>query len=369
MQLWSTSLCGHDNEELTFSLFKGRDQDQALPTTSADVVIDMDADKGTTGPRMINNAGNQPLLPGKKGVRDVFRLAMLLCSITELISGDLDGDEVDKLGNYINKYNRSQSQLLGPGWLTFNNHNVTHLPHFIRRFGSPWHFSSLPFERYNGLMGTIPTSGQKGGVLEASIAHNTAQRVQLCCLLAGSDMTFCNTRLLESVEGHCPSDLSTLDTQLKKQCMEDVTFMLLLNHLNRRASATTVPSSDTNTNPSASTIPSTMSPQAIDASSHRPHQPLCYTPSWDTLSLSHTACLNTCANFIRTAVIERGADVVKVGGVGQGGRDNQTNCWCLVSIDGVLQPAKILWIFSKETRLSAKALDTSNQYFMHVCLL
>ena len=73
--------------------------------------------------------------------------------------------------------------------------------------------------------------------------------------------------------------------------------------------------------------------------------PLHYTPFWDTASLSDAAHLNMQVNFICTAVLDQTLDHVKVRGFGQGGFNNQTNCWCLVSIKGVLWLGKVLWIF------------------------
>ncbi|SPO30242.1 uncharacterized protein UTRI_05706 [Ustilago trichophora] len=365
MQLWSTSLSGHEDEALIFSLAMRGAQDQALPTASINVGLDIDADEDNAEPRAANDAGNRRLLAGQKRVRNVFRSAMLLCSVVELLAGDLDGDDVDMLDNYIHKYNRSQSQLLGPGWLTFNNHNVTHLPHFIRRFGSPRHFSSLPFERFNGLMGTIPTSGHKGGVLEATIMRNASQRLELRRLLAKSDVPFFETRLLQSIEGHHPSDLSTLDTRLKKKQLDNTTFGLLLDHLNRRVATSVEPSSAADSNANANDSGRS---QANNASASLPR----YTPYWDTRASSNVARLNTQAEFIRTATLEKApnvVDTIKVGGIGQGGRDNRRNCWCLVMVDGVLRAAKILWIFNKAIRLSSAALDVTPQWFMHVRLL
>ncbi|SPO27060.1 uncharacterized protein UTRI_10691 [Ustilago trichophora] len=365
MQLWSTSLCGDDDEELTFSLTTRRDPDQAVPSTSVDVTLDIDADKGTAGPQAADNATNRPLLAGQKRVRNVFQSAMLLCSIVELISGDLDSDEVDKLGDYINKYNHSQSQLLGPGWLTFNNHNVTHLPDFIRRFGSPRHYSSLPFERFNGLMGQVPTSGHKGGMLEATIMRNSAQRSELRRLLSTSSVPFFNTRLLQSIEGNYPSNLSSLDTHLKKNKLDNSTFGLLLDHLNRRAEASASSPAAPNTTPNATADATTTTTTAQSINTATPR----HTPYWDTMAPNSVARLNTRADFIRTATMDRSVGVVKVGGVGQGGRDNRRNCWVLVSVDGVLRPVKILWIFTKAICLSTTALDVSAQTFMHVRLL
>ncbi|SPO20819.1 uncharacterized protein UTRI_00296 [Ustilago trichophora] len=95
----------------------------------------------------------------------------------------------------------------------------------------------------------------------------------------------------------------------------------------------------------------------------------CYTPYWDTMAPNSMARLNTRADFIRTATINRSLGIVKVGGVGQGGHDNRRNCWCLVMVDGMLRAAKILWIFNKAIRLSSAALDVTPQWFMHVRLL
>ncbi|SPO28739.1 uncharacterized protein UTRI_04617 [Ustilago trichophora] len=418
MQLWSESLGGRDDEELNFALVKPggprtrplapQSASQAanptvhISTTAANTssVIDATAATAATTPSslpppltshqnssstssLVDNIEYQPppgadvdvhlyeeeldvcdaparadgepngrrYLPGPKRVRSVFRSAMLLCSIVEMTSGDLDSAEVNKLADYIKRYNRSQAKLLGPAWLTFNNHNLSHLPQFIKRFGSPRHFSSLPFERFNGLMGTIPTSGHKGGMLEATIMRNMAQRLELRRLLSESDEPFFSTRLLESIEGLNALDLSSLDTRLKKKHMDDNTCALLLNHLNRRAAAPTIPAN-----------------ASADATSS-PSRPLRYTPFWDIASSSDVAHLNNVAEFTRTATVRRGSGTIKFGGVGQGGRDNRSNCWCLVSIDGVLKPAKILWIFSKEIRHSAMALDMVTQTFIHVRLL
>ncbi|SPO23113.1 uncharacterized protein UTRI_01791 [Ustilago trichophora] len=355
MQLWTTSLSGNNNEKLTFSLFTRGGTDYAQPGGDADVTLDIDADEGTTGPRAADNAGLRPLLPGNKRVRKVFRSAMLLCSIVDLVNGDLDGDELDRLDKYINRYNRSQSQLLGPGWLTFNNHNVTHLPLFVRRFGSPRHFSSLPFERYNGIMGTIPTSGHKGGMLESTIMRNCTQRLGLRRLLAASNEPFFKIRLLASVEGLHVSDPSTLNTRLKKRFMENETFELLLSHLNRRT-------------PASAEAPLASAALPTSAASTNPVA-LRFTPFWDSTAPINVVRLDKSAEFIRTATLDRGHGAVKVGGVGQGGRENKTNCWCLVSLDGVLRPAKILWIFSKMVRDSPTALDTTKQCFLHIRLL
>lgn len=245
---------------------------------------------------------------------------MFLCSIVDLVSGDLDSAKVDKLADYITKFNHSQAKLLGLVWLTFNNHNVSHLPYFIWCFGSPRHFSSMPFERYNSLMGTIPTSGHKGGVLEATIMCNAAQRSELQHLLAQCNEPFFEMRLLQVIEGYHPLDLSVLDTCLKRKQLDNSTFSLLLDHLNRRVTATS--SANTATPPH-----------------HRPY--------WDTTSPSSVAHLNARAEFICTTMMERTPVAIRVGGIGQSGRDNRRNCWCLVSVDGVLQTAKILWIFKK----------------------
>ncbi|TKY89744.1 hypothetical protein EX895_001529 [Sporisorium graminicola] len=376
MQLWSTSLCGDYDEELTFAVVKpggprsgvpparssGRDFADAAalrhrlppPSNAAlladaididDAASDGDAEAEEGGARRGGaRRGGRQLLPGPKAVRSVFRSAMLLCSIVELVSGDLTDSDVDKLADYITKYNRSQAKLLGPAWLTFNNHNVSHLPYFTRRFGSPRHFSSLPFERYNGIMGTIPTSGHKGGVLEATIMRNAAQRNELRRLLAQSSEPFMKTRLLGEIEGPEPTSLPSLDTRLKKRKLDNASFGLLLAHLNGRAEQA---------------LPST----TIASSPPR------YTPSWDTTSPSTVARLDTTAEFTRTATMARTPNKVKVGGVGQGGRDNRANCWCLVSVDGKVQAAKILWIFTKAVRLSRTTLNTVPQTFMHVRLL
>ncbi|KIS67895.1 uncharacterized protein UMAG_12248 [Mycosarcoma maydis] len=42
----------------------------------------------------------------------------------------------------------------------------------IKRSGSSPHFSLSPFERHNGLMDMITTSGRKGGMLEAKTMRN-----------------------------------------------------------------------------------------------------------------------------------------------------------------------------------------------------
>ena len=276
---------------------------------------------------------------------------MLLCAIVKLVSSNLNGAEVDKLADYIDKFNCSQVKLLGLVWLTFNNHNISHLPHFIKCFGSPQHFSSLPFERYNGLMGTILTSGHKGGMLEVAIMCNAAQRSKLQHLLAGSSKPFFETKLLELIEGNHPSDLSKLNTYLKKKALDDDTFGLLLDHLNHCTACPPAPAAVTTF--------------AIDNTSQHPQ----HTLYWDTASPSTIACLDKQATFICTATMDRAPNAVKVGGVGQGGCNNQCNCWCLVMVDGMPQAAKILWIFSKSVWLHTTTLDVVQQTFMHIWLL
>ncbi|SPO30873.1 uncharacterized protein UTRI_10255 [Ustilago trichophora] len=325
---------------------------QPLPRADVDVHLDKaEVDVCDAPARADGEPNGRRYLPGPKRVRSVFRSAMLLCTIVEMTSRDLNSADVDKLANYINRYNHSQAKLLGPAWLTFNNHNVSHLPQFIKRFGSPQHFSSLPFERFNGLMGTIPTSGHKGRTLEATIMRNMAQRSELWQLLLQSKVPFFKTRLLELIKGLNALNLSSLDTQLKKKHMDNNTCALLLNHLNRHAAAPAIP-----INASANTTSS-------------PPRPLHYTPFWDTAPSSNVACLSNVAEFTRTATVGQGSGTIKVGGVGQGGRDNQSNCWCLVLIDNVLRPAKMLWIFSKEIQHSATALDVWTETFLHVRLL
>ncbi|CDR88173.1 uncharacterized protein SPSC_03833 [Sporisorium scitamineum] len=338
MQLWSESLSGTNDDKLNFAVVKlgsprsgppmppmlqaasqiGAAANAAAATATAaaarhrssppsnaalladtinvdDVLFDGDAEAEDGG---VRSDGRQ-LLPGPKGIRSVFRSAMLLCSIVELVSGDLIESDVNKLADYITKFNHSQAKLLGPAWMTFNNHNVSHLPHFIRLFGSPRHFSSLPFEHYNGLMGTIPTSGHKGGTLEATIMCNAAQRTELRQLLAQSSEPFFETRLLGEIEGPEPPILPSFDTRLKKRKLDNASFGLLLAYLNRRAerafvsvAATNCDTTDT-TNTTTSLLPR-------------------YTPSWDTTSLSSVARLDTTAEFIHTTVLDQMPDKVKM---------------------------------------------------------
>ncbi|SPO22285.1 uncharacterized protein UTRI_00963 [Ustilago trichophora] len=342
-------LTSHQNSSSTSSLV---DNVEYQPPPGADVNVHLyeeELDVCDAPARADGEPNGRRYLPGPKRVRSVFRSAMLLCAIVELTSGDLTSAEVDKLADLIDKFNHSQAKLLGAAWLTFNNHNVTHLPYFIKRFGSPRHFSSLPFERFNGLMGTIPTSGHKGSVLEATIMRNAAQRSELRRLLSTSGIPFFETRLLQSIEGHHPLNLSSLDTRLKKTQLDNTTFGLLLDHLNHRSNA-------------LSCTDATKQPADVAAMPR-------YTPYWDTMAPSSVARLDTRAEFTRTAIMSRAPDAVKVGGIGQGGRDNRTNCWCLVLINGKPRAARILWIFSKAIRLSATALDTVTQTFMHVRLL
>ncbi|CDW97637.1 hypothetical protein [Sporisorium scitamineum] len=279
--LWSESLSGTNDDKLNFAVVKlGKAEDGG-----------------------VRSDGRQ-LLPGPKGIRSVFRSAMLLCSIVELVSGDLIESDVNKLADYITKFNHSQAKLLGPAWMTFNNHN-----------------------HYNGLMGTIPTSGHKGGTLEATIMCNAAQRTELRQLLAQSSEPFFETRLLGEIEGPEPPILPSFDTRLKKRKLDNASFGLLLAYLNRRAerafvsvAATNCDTTDT-TNTTTSLLPR-------------------YTPSWDTTSLSSVARLDTTAEFIHTTVLDQMPDKVK-----------------------------ILWIFTKAIQLSDTALDSVPQMFMHVHLL
>ncbi|SPO26629.1 uncharacterized protein UTRI_10151 [Ustilago trichophora] len=259
---------------------------QPLPGADVDVHLDeAEVDICDAPARADGDPNGRQYLPGPKRVRSIFQSAMLLCAIVEMTSRDCDSADVDKLADYINQYNCSQAKLLGLAWLTFNNHNVSHLPQFIKCFGSLQHFSSLPFERSNGLMGTIPTSGHKGGTLEATIMRNMAQCTKLQRLLAASGEPFFKTRLLESIEGLNTLDLSSSDTRLKKKHMDDNTCALLLDHLNCHAAAPAIP-----INASANTTSS-------------PPRPPRYTPFWDTAPSSDVVRLSNVAEFTRTATV------------------------------------------------------------------
>ena len=42
--------------------------------------------------------------------------------------------------------------------------------------------------------------------------HNAAQHTEVQCLLAESEEPFLHSKLVESIEGHCPTDLSVGNT-------------------------------------------------------------------------------------------------------------------------------------------------------------
>ncbi|SPO31194.1 uncharacterized protein UTRI_10265 [Ustilago trichophora] len=240
------------------------------PPSGADIEVNLDgdADPNSASVRAGTTAGKHCFLYGPKQAHSIFHAAMLLCCIVELVSGDMTSAKVGKLANFIDQYNRGQAKLLGPVWLI-------------------------------GLMGTIPTSGHKGGMLEATIMHNAAQRLKLQQLLAKSDEPFFKTRLLQLIEGHHPSNLSSLDTYLKKNQRNNSMSGLLLDHLNCHtvASASSTATSDTTITTITTTV-NTAKP--------------CYTPYWDMMAPNSVACLNTCANFICTATMDRSLGIVKM---------------------------------------------------------
>lgn len=82
---------------------------------------------------------------GAKSVRDVYQSAMMLCVIVDMMERKLTSQEVAQLQEFITDFNESQANLLGPGWLTYNSHLVSHIPDFIRRFGAPHNFLMLSF--------------------------------------------------------------------------------------------------------------------------------------------------------------------------------------------------------------------------------
>ncbi|CDW98417.1 hypothetical protein [Sporisorium scitamineum] len=117
-----------------------------------DQVLNFDSTKGSAG---------RPVSQGYKQVRDIFPIGLLLCCIVELLEKDLDESGVEELRGYIVRYNVLLKNLLGNGWLTFSVHITEHIPDAIRRFGAARNFSCLPFERANGKLGRISTSGHR----------------------------------------------------------------------------------------------------------------------------------------------------------------------------------------------------------------
>ena len=70
---------------------------------------------------------------------------MMLCVIVDMMERKLTSQEVAQLQEFITDFNESQANLLGPGWLTYNSHLVSHIPDFIRRFGAPHNLTSHAF--------------------------------------------------------------------------------------------------------------------------------------------------------------------------------------------------------------------------------
>ncbi|CDR87613.1 uncharacterized protein SPSC_03454 [Sporisorium scitamineum] len=129
-----------------------------------DQVLNFDSTKGSAG---------RPVSQGYKQVRDIFPIGLLLCCIVELLEKDLDESGVEELRGYIVRYNVLLKNLLGNGWLTFSVHITEHIPDAIRRFGAARNFSCLPFERANGKLGRISTSGHRQVKKKQSMDNDT----------------------------------------------------------------------------------------------------------------------------------------------------------------------------------------------------
>lgn len=201
MQIFSGSLVGDLDESFDFNLQEG----EKSATRHVDV--------------------------GKKHITDIFPAFMALCRIVEMLDRKLTSEEVDRLQDYINLFNKDQAALLGPGWLTYNNHIIEHLPSFIRRFGGVWNFSCLPFERYNGIVGKIHTSGQKGGVLERTFLKTTVLREELLLAMEHTPSKSIAALYAER-RGPDPTCPALKASNSSRKVMTDETVELLLTYLN-----------------------------------------------------------------------------------------------------------------------------------------
>ena len=90
----------------------------------------------------------RPVLFGNKPVEDVFEAAVLLTAIVDLMEKqEFTERDIARLKEFIDRFNRQQANLLGPGWLTYNSHIAEHIPEFIRRYGSRKYHFPRSFER------------------------------------------------------------------------------------------------------------------------------------------------------------------------------------------------------------------------------
>ena len=280
-----------------------------------------------------NLTAKKELKRGPKPVQDIYELGLLLCCIVDMLEGDFSEDDVGLLHSYIQSYNAKSKDLLGRGWLVFNNHITEHIPDAIRRFGAPRNFSCLPFERYNGILGRIKTAGHKQGQLELTMMRKTVNRLDLRHLLAQSNDPFFRETLLGYIKSRSEHEEPVSATHLAKREMESDTYRLLLTHLNEHG-------------------------KFFSGRFVVPH---------DAAATSNDVILRKDATFLRTVVQDTYPSEIRVAGQAGEHRTNRGNTFVMVALpDQTTVPVRILWLFEKQLQINGPGTMAVSEKYMHI---
>ena len=278
----------------------------------------------------------RPIDRGEKSVKDIFDMGMLTCCIAGMLEGDFDEDDINTLRSYITRLNVKIKDTLGSGWVIFNNHITEHIPDAIREHGAPRNFSCLPFERYNGILGRINTSGHKGGQLELSMMRRTVHRLELRQLVAQSNDTFFRETLLGYIKSRSENAQPTPPTKLKRKELDSETYLLLLEHLNGPG-------------------------KSFSGRFVVPH---------DALAPLRDVRVGKDATLFRTFIQDACPSEVRVSGYAAKGRKNSGNTFAMVKLPAEsVVPVLILWIFEKKVQIHGPGTVAEAERYLHVLML
>uniref|UniRef100_V5GTT2 Uncharacterized protein n=1 Tax=Kalmanozyma brasiliensis (strain GHG001) TaxID=1365824 RepID=V5GTT2_KALBG len=276
-------------------------------------------------------SGRRPVLLGSKAVEDVFEAALLLSAIVDFMERPLSDGEVSRLEELIVRFNRQQSNMLGPGWLTYNNHIAKHIPEFIRLYGVPKNFSCYAFESYNGVLGGMKKCNRKGGVVEDSMMRTTSLRSEVDRVLLNCGSEMMKKELTRYIRGSQAEMDSITETKAAKKVMDGSTTNKLLFFLNG------------------------------------PHKTIRGVYQLDGEQGPDDVGITTHAQHFHTLTRQSFPRPIRYSSALQGGSVNLGNTYVLVPLPSSQSlVAQILWLFKKRIRFNTDGEAGEDIYFAHV---